>query len=105
MLPKFRETQNWYLSCSVIWLQGPQSTDHFDSAEIDMKDSLKRKPVVTGSQVHFIMLSIAYGRGDVRDWIYQSGKALSGQERIVHMQVKSKHSDKGIPCKTVSLSL
>ena len=99
MLPKFRETQNWYLSCSVLQLQGPQS-DHFASAEIDTKDSRKIKPVVTGSQVHFTMLSTAYGGGDVIDRIYQSGKALSEQEGIVHIQVKSKNSDKTIPRKT-----
>lgn len=98
MPPKFRETQNWYLSRSVLRLQGSQS-NHFTSAEIDMKDSLKRKPVVTGSQVHFIMLSIAW-QGDVIDRIYQSGKASSEQEGIVRIQVKSKNSDKTIPRKT-----
>lgn len=65
-----------------------------------MKDSLKTKLVVTGSQVHFIMLSIAYGRADVIDRIYQSGKVLSEQEGIVRIQVKSKNSDKTIPHKT-----
>lgn len=101
MLPKFRETQNWYLSSSVLCFQGPQSK-HFASAQIDMKDSLKRKPVVTGSQAHFIMLSTAYGGGGGGCYrrIYQSGKALSKQEGIVHNQVKSKNSDETTPRKT-----
>lgn len=40
------------------------------------------------------------GRGDVIDRFYESGKALSEQEGIVHIQVKSKNSDKTVPHKT-----
>lgn len=67
-----------------------------------MKDSPKTKLVVPGSQVHFIMLSIAYGGADVINRIYQSGKVLSEQEGIVvRIQVKSKNSDKTIPHKLI----
>lgn len=65
-----------------------------------MKDSLERKTLVTVSQAHFIMLSVAYGGGDVIDKIYQSGKALSEQKGIMQIQVKSKSSDKTMPHKT-----
>lgn len=67
MLSKLREAQNWYLSHSVLQLQGPQS-DHFVRAEIDTKDSLEKKPVVTWSEVYFILLSIAYGRSTLSKW-------------------------------------
>lgn len=46
------------------------------------------------------MSSVVHEQGDVIDRIYQSGKAFSEQEGIVHIQVKSKNSDKTISHKT-----